>query len=114
MAMERKCQSGGNNMNGKHLYIASLFLTAALVLPVAMMAAPAPQRAGVQLRVYDSGHKDYHNWDDNENHAWGLYLTQNNRKPHEFRKAKKREKSEYWNWRHEFEDDHHDRSDDRR
>jgi hypothetical protein len=58
-------------MNGKHLYIASLFLTAAFVTPVAMMAAPAPQRAGVQVRVYDSGHKDYHNWDDNENHAWG-------------------------------------------
>jgi hypothetical protein len=108
-------------MNGKHLYIASLFLTAAFVTPVAMIAAPAPQRAGVQVRVYDSGHKDYHNWDDNENHAWGLYLSENNRKPHEFRKARKNEKSEYWNWRHDHEndghdhsDEHHDRSDDRR
>jgi hypothetical protein len=35
-------------MNGKHLYVASLFLTAALVMPVAMMAAPALQRTGVQ------------------------------------------------------------------
>lgn len=43
-------------MNGKHLHIASLFLTAAVVMPVAMVAAPAPQPAGVQLRVYDSGH----------------------------------------------------------
>jgi len=48
--MERKCQSGANNMNGKHLYIASLFLTAALVMPVAMMAAAALRRANVQLR----------------------------------------------------------------
>jgi len=101
-------------MNGRHLYSASLFLTAALVMPVAMMAAPAPQRASVQLRVYDSGHKDYHNWDDNENRAWGQYLTENNRKPHEFRRAKKNEKSEYWNWRHEHEDERHDRPDDRR
>jgi len=37
-------------MNGKHLYIASLFLTAALVMPVAMMAAAALQHANVQLR----------------------------------------------------------------
>jgi hypothetical protein len=56
-------------MNAAHRYIASLFLTAAFVVPVAMMAAPAPQRASVQLRVYDSSHKDYHNWDDNEHRA---------------------------------------------
>jgi hypothetical protein len=48
-------------MNGKHLYSASLFLTAALVTPMAMMAAPAPQRTGVQLRVYDSGHSSLSN-----------------------------------------------------
>jgi hypothetical protein len=93
------------NMHSAHRYITSLFLTAALVMPVAMMAAPAPQRASVQVRYYDSGHKDYHNWNDNENHAWGVYLTENNRKTQQFRKAKKSEKSQYWNWRHEHPDD---------
>jgi hypothetical protein len=102
-------KSGGNNMNGSHRYIASLFLTAAFVIPVAMTAAPTPQRASVQLRVYDSSHKDYHYWDDSENRAWGQYLSENNRKPHEFRKAKKTEKSEYWNWRHSHSDERHDR-----
>ena len=53
-------------MHLSHRYIAALFLTAALVAPVAIMAAPAPQEARVQLRVYDKQHKDYHNWDDNE------------------------------------------------
>jgi len=101
-------------MNGTHRYIASLFLTAAFVIPVAMMAAPAPQRASVQLRVYDSSHKDYHNWDDNENRAWGQYLSEKKRKKHEFRKAKRTEKSEYWNWRHNHSDERHERSDDRR
>jgi hypothetical protein len=48
--MERKCQSGANNINGKHLYIASLFLTAALVMPVAMMAAAALRRANVSSK----------------------------------------------------------------
>ena len=92
-------------MNGTHRYIASLFLTAALVMPVAMMAAPAPQRASVQLRVYDSDHKDYHNWDDNENRAWGQYLAENHRDSHEYQKSNKKEQSQYWNWRHAHPDD---------
>ncbi len=78
-------------MNGAYRYIFLLLLTAALMMPAAMMAA-RPQRAGVQVRVYDSRHKDYHNWDDNENRQWGLYLTQNNRRPHEYKRAKKSER----------------------
>lgn len=92
------------NMHLSHRYIASLFLTAALVAPVAIMAAPAPQEANVQLRFYDKQHKDYHNWDDNENRAWGQYLTQNHRNSHQFSKASKRERSKYWNYRHSHPD----------
>src|ERR1700688_4093644 len=100
------------NMRSAHPYIASLFLTAALVAPVAITAAPVPQRVDAQIRVYDPGHKDYHNWDDNENHAWGLYLSENHKKSHDFRRATKSEQSNYWNWRHAQEDDQ--RHDDRR
>jgi hypothetical protein len=92
------------NMHGTHKYIASLFLTAALVAPVAIIAAPAPQEANVQLRFYDKQHKDYHNWDDNENRAWGRYLTTNHRNSHEFSKASKREQSKYWHYRHSHPD----------
>jgi len=91
-------------MHHAHRYVASLFLTAALALPVAIMAAPLPQEASVQLRVYDRNHKDYHNWDDNENRAWGQYLQENHKKPHEFKAAKKREQSQYWNYRHAHPD----------
>jgi hypothetical protein len=56
-------------MHCPHRYIASLFLTAALAAPMSMMAAPLPQQDRAQVRVYDKNHKDYHNWDDNENHA---------------------------------------------
>ena len=92
-------------MHRAHRYIASLFLTAALVAPVSIMAAPRPQTASVQVRVYDSSHKDYHNWDDNENRAWGQYLAENHEKSHDFRKAKKNEQSRYWNLRHDHQDD---------
>jgi hypothetical protein len=82
------------NMHRVHPYIASLFLTAALAAPVSIMAVPVPQEASVQVRIYDKQHKDYHNWDDRENRAWGQYLTENHKKPHEFKKANKREQSQ--------------------
>jgi hypothetical protein len=84
--------------------IASLFLTAALVAPVAIMVA-APQ-ASVSVRVYDSGHKDYHNWDDNENRAWGQFLVENHRTTHEYAKSNRKEQSQYWNWRHAHPENH--------
>jgi hypothetical protein len=79
--------------------IASLFLTAILAAPVALMAAPAAQDAGVQVRVYDSNNRQYHNWDDNENKAWGVYLTQNHKKPHDYATGSHKEQSNYWKWR---------------
>ena len=87
-----------------HRYVTSLFLAATLVAPVAILAAPAPQEARVQVRVYDRDHKDYHNWDDNENRAWGQYLNENHKNSHEFSKANKKEQSGYWNWRHSHPD----------
>jgi hypothetical protein len=97
-------------MHRPHHYLAPLFLTAALAAPLSMMAAPAPQEASVQVRVYDRQHKDYHNWDNNENRAWNHYLTENHRDSHEFSRANKREQSQYWTWRHAHPDDrdHHD------
>jgi hypothetical protein len=90
----------------KHIprYIASLFLAAALVAPVSIIAAPAPQGATVQVRVYDREHRDYHNWDRNENSAWGRYLAENHRRSHEYKRANKREQAQYWNWRHAHPD----------
>ena len=97
-------------MHRPHRYLASLFLTASIATPISIIAMPSPQEAGIQVRVYDKNHKDYHNWDNNENHAWGAYLTENHRRPHEYAKANKREQSQYWNWRHAHPDDreHHD------
>ena len=64
----------------------SLFLTAALTAPVAII------------------HKNYHNWDDDENHAWGQFLTENHKSSHEYSKANKKEQSQYWNYRHAHPD----------
>lgn len=97
------------NMNLAHRYVTSLFLTAALAAPAALLAAPVPQEDRDQHRVYDKQHKDYHNWDDNENRAWGRYQTQHHKSSHEFSNANKREQSQYWNWRHAHPDSDKDR-----
>ena len=91
-------------MNRAHGYIASLLLTTALAAPVSLLAAPAGQEASVQVRVYDRDHKDYHNWDERENRSWNMYLTENHRNSHEFKKANKKEQGQYWNWRHTHPD----------
>jgi aspartate carbamoyltransferase catalytic subunit len=85
-------------------YISSLIVTVSLVAPAAIIAKAAAQEANAQVRVYDKDHKDYHNWDDNENHYWEQYQTEHHMKAHEFSKANKKEQSEYWNWRHEHPD----------
>jgi hypothetical protein len=90
------------DMNRATRIIASLFLSVAFMAPAAILVAE-PQTK-VSVRVYDSKRKEYHNWDDNENHAWGAYLTTNHQKPHEFKKANKKEQTNYWNWRHDHPD----------
>ena len=77
-------------------YVSSLLLAAVLVTPVSILAQ--------DHRVYDSEHKDYHNWDDHENQAWHRYLAENHRKDHEFEKANKKEQADYWKWRHSHPD----------
>src|SRR6267378_5127070 len=54
-------------------YISSLLL-AAIAAPTAIIADPRPQDAGVQFRVYDRDHRDYHNWADHEDRAHRRYL----------------------------------------
>ncbi len=100
------------NMHRRHRYLTSLFLAAALASPLAIAQQDDQHRqqdqnnrnTENQNRVYDKGHKDYHNWDDNENRAWGQYLTENHKSSHEFSKANNKEQTQYWNWRHAHPD----------
>jgi hypothetical protein len=85
-------------------YIGSLLLAAAIAAPTAIMAAPRPQDAGVQIRVYDRSHRDYHNWDDREDHAYRGYLDGQHRSYREYNRQSNREQKHYWNWRHSHPD----------
>jgi hypothetical protein len=85
-------------------YISSLFLTAAIAAPTAIMAHPRPQEGSVQVRIYDRDHRDYHDWDDHEDRAYRRYLTAQHRTYREYHRQHHREQRHYWNWRHTHPD----------
>lgn len=90
-------------MHHSYRFIASLFLAAALVAPVSIIAAPRAQ-VNLQVRVYDRNHKDYHNWDDHEDAAYRAYLTDQHRTYRVYAKQNRKTQSNYWNWRHSHPD----------
>jgi hypothetical protein len=89
-------------MNQAHRYVNALFLTVALVGVAPIVAAAMPQ--AVQIRVYDSGHHDYHNWDDREDHAYRGYLTERHEDYRAYDKQHHKQQRAYWNWRHSHPD----------
>jgi hypothetical protein len=84
--------------------VSALFLTVALAASGPIVAAATPQEAGVQVRVYDTNHHDYHNWDDREDHAYRGYLVERHREYRPYAKQNHRDQRNYWNWRHSHPD----------
>src|SRR5580692_3336663 len=77
-----------NNVHRGSRFLSSLFLTAALATPMAMMAAAIPQDnqrhedKQDHKRYYDKQHKDYHTWDDNEDRSYQRYQTEREARLH--------------------------------
>jgi uncharacterized protein YecT (DUF1311 family) len=93
-------------MHRGYRYLSSLLLTAALTVPVAMMAAASPEdnrdheRQGENnKRYYDKNHKDYHTWDRNEDRAYQRYQAEHHEK-RAFAQLNSRQQSAYFSWRH--------------
>jgi len=85
-------------------YISSLFLAAAIAAPAFVVAEANAQQASVQVRVYDSNHHDYHNWDEREDRAYRHYLVEQHRVYLEYHKQHHNVQQHYWNWRHSHPD----------
>jgi hypothetical protein len=84
--------------------ISLLILAAAIAVPTATLAAPKPQNASVQIRVYDRDHRDYHNWNDHEDRAYRRYLVVQHRPYRVYHRQHYRVRQHYWNWRHSHPD----------
>src|SRR5579859_5467376 len=74
----------GDIMRNKSIrYLSSLVLIGALAAPLALQAQDRDDRQGRNnrnnnQRVYDRQHKDYHQWDGNENRTYQQWYAQNN------------------------------------
>ena len=78
--------------------LALLTLTLGVGVP-AMKADDRRDRVRVQ-RYYDRDHRDWHEWNDNEGRAYRYYQQQQRMKEMEWRRANRRQQTEYWRWRH--------------
>jgi hypothetical protein len=77
-----------------------------LTLLAAGLGAPLMVKAdGPPQRYYDKQHKDYHEWNANEEKSYSVYLGEKHITVHTFQKAKPKEQQDYWNWRHQHPDE---------
>jgi hypothetical protein len=96
-------------MKAGYRYLSFLFLSAALTAPVAIRTSAAQddhRDEKRQTRVYDRSHKDYHNWDDNEDRNYRAYLGEQHQDYRGYSKMNRGEQNKYWNWRHSHPDSH--------
>jgi hypothetical protein len=91
-------------MSRINAYIGSLLLAGAIVAPALVVAEAKAQEAGVQVRVYDRHHRDYHSWDDREDRAYRHYLDEQHREYREYNRQNSRHQDHYWKWRHHHPD----------
>jgi hypothetical protein len=98
-------------MHRGNKYVASLFITAALLAPMGAMAAARPQddherheQEERERRVYDPYHKDYHSWNRAEDDVYRHWLETRHEAYVDYDRLKRKEQREYWNWRHEHQE----------
>lgn len=94
-------------MRREQKYVASFFLSAALMAPVGALAVPRPQDEHERheqeehaRRQYDPEYRDYHNWDSREDQTYRQWLAGRNREYMDYDRLDTREQREYWKWRH--------------
>ena len=91
-------------MNHAHRCITSLFLSAILMAPMSIMAAPKPQDASVQVRLFDKAHNDYHPYDDNEKQAYTQFRVTHKTYNEDLTKETPKHQAVYFNYRHAHPD----------
>ena len=80
-------------------FLNAALLGAALIVPIAV--APLTLRAEDGKTYHDKAHNDDHQWNANEDKAYGVYVKDNHRKNTSFVKLKVNDQQAYWGWRHE-------------
>jgi Tfp pilus assembly protein PilV len=101
-------------MRLENRYVASLFLSAALLSPIAVHAMATPQDDQARQeqeehnrRVMDEETHQYRAWDKAEDDAYRHWLEVKHRTYVDYEKLDEKTRREYWKWRHEHEDHAH-------
>jgi len=88
--------------------LATVLLSVGFITPMVVRADEHEEREHRnRTRYYDPVYKDYHNWDDREDHAYREYLKQQNREYRDYSRANRKEQRDYWKWRHEHIEENH-------
>lgn len=90
-------------------FFGAIALGAMLCAPVAMIAQERQTTTTTTTtRYYDPNTKTYHEWNDNEQHAWERWQRDERHATavHDFKKASKQEQRDYWRWRKDHPDEH--------
>jgi hypothetical protein len=69
----------------------------------AIALAQERNRPVPDARVYDRNHRDYHQWNGDEDRLYRQYLTDHHRAFREFSRMNKKQQGAYWQWRHEHD-----------
>lgn len=107
-------------MRRADMYAASVFLSAALAVPLVVSATVLPQddkdrerheQQERNQRVYDPVYRDYHNWDQGESSAYHQWFDERHEQYRDYTQLNSEQQQAYWRWRHEHEKhddrDHH-------
>ncbi len=88
------------------LFIATLFASISVSAQDRKDNTDRPQQHGSNQPYYDSKHKDWHQWNDQENQAYQRYEQEHHMKDRDFASTSEAEQQQYWNWRHKHPDSH--------
>lgn len=91
-------------------FASTLLLSGALLAPIAMQAQDRDHDR--DDRVYDRAHRDYHNWNADEDRNYHQWYgdTYHGRDYRDYRKLNRKDQERYWAWRHDHDRDHdHDK-----
>jgi hypothetical protein len=80
--------------------ISTFAMCAAVLGGLALTPSIATAQAGVELKFYDRSHKDYHQWNGDEDRMYHQYVTDHHMKYREFSRMSKKQQDAYWRWRH--------------
>jgi hypothetical protein len=83
----------------RFLLLSALVLSATMISPVVGLAEQHDKR------YYDRDGKDYHTWNNNEDHAYRAYLQEQHKDYRDFNKVKRADQQQYFKWRHTHSDD---------